>query len=293
VQADTRHIDDSQRRIDRLPSRLRWAWGATRLLLRDPGDGLDRAFVRIRRRRTGGRPAWHDYPAEANGHRRLHQLMGWDWPCQFTGEFESLWHEVVASMRAQGLSVGRGSYGGWDDADAGLARLLWCLVRNLRPPKVVETGVARGLTSRVILEALELTGDGHLWSIDLPATDGNLRAEVGTAVPGNLYPRWTFLGGTSRRLLPGLLAQIQPVELFVHDSSHTNRNVRFELERAWASIEHGAVVADDIQQTPAFHTFSRRRPAAACFAAEADDRRALIGVALKGLRLEEPLVAQR
>ena len=34
--------------------------------------------------------------------------------------------------------------------------------------KVVETGVAHGVTSRFILEALERNGRGFLWSIDLP-----------------------------------------------------------------------------------------------------------------------------
>ena len=34
--------------------------------------------------------------------------------------------------------------------------------------KVIETGVARGVTSRIILEAMALIGSGHLWSVDLP-----------------------------------------------------------------------------------------------------------------------------
>lgn len=34
------------------------------------------------------------------------------------------------------------------------------------PEKVLETGVARGVTSRVILEAMSINGTGHLWSID-------------------------------------------------------------------------------------------------------------------------------
>jgi len=65
-------------------------------------------------------------------------------------------------------TVGRGTYGGWDDADPAFARAAWCLARHLRPQHVVETGVGRGVTSRAVLEALERNGHGHLWSMDLP-----------------------------------------------------------------------------------------------------------------------------
>lgn len=64
--------------------------------------------------------------------------------------------------------MSRGAFGGWDDGDARLGRLAWCLTRHLRPEFVVETGVARGLTTRVILEAMDRNGRGRLWSIDLP-----------------------------------------------------------------------------------------------------------------------------
>lgn len=57
--------------------------------------------------------------------------------------------------------------------------------------------------------------------------------------------RWTYISGTSRRRLPGLLSQSWPIDLFVHDSSHTERDMLFELERAWPAIGRGAIVADD------------------------------------------------
>ena len=50
----------------------------------------------------------------------------------------------------------------------------------------METGVAHGVTSRVILEALERLGSGHPWSIDLPAMDSALHDSIGIAVPGSL-----------------------------------------------------------------------------------------------------------
>jgi hypothetical protein len=148
---------------------------------------------------------------------------------------------------------------------------------------VVETGVARGVTSSVILEALDRAGTGHLWSIDLPAMDAALHEEIGIAVPDSLRGRWTYIRGTSRRHLPRLLAQVEPIDLFVHDSSHTERNVLFELNEAWPAVHRGAVVADDVQQTAAFASFASALPGGSAFIVEADDESALFGIALKGL----------
>ena len=264
-----------------LPARIRWAAGAVRLIVREPADGLDRAFVRARRFLGGA--ATEEYEADPDWERRLHERLGHVWPCEAAPEFQALWSDVVGSLEAQGLAIGRGTYGGWDDADPGLARAVWCLTRHLRPLKVVETGVARGVTSRVILEALERNGDGQLWSIDLPALDETLHTQIAAAVPESLRSRWTYVSGTSRRRLPGLLAGLGEIDLFVHDSSHTTRNLRFELDQAWAALRAGAVVADDIQSNAAFGPFVRSRPDSASLVARADDGNAMFGIALKGV----------
>src|SRR5207249_1901031 len=82
-------------------------------------------------------------------------------------------------------------------------------------------------------EALEHNGAGHLWSIDLPPFVRGDSQETAVAVPARLYERWTFLRGSSRQLLPSLLADLGRVDVFVHDSMHTSRNMRFELEQMW------------------------------------------------------------
>src|SRR5271156_5195455 len=98
----------------------------------------------------------------------MHDLLGLTWPCNFSSEFWALWPEVLERLKARGIRVGPSSFKQWNDGDPGLVRAIWCLIRHLRPNHVVETGVARGFTSRFILEALERNGSGHLWSIDLP-----------------------------------------------------------------------------------------------------------------------------
>ena len=61
--------------------------------------------------------------------------------------------------------IERCSTGGWPSQKE---IILYLLVRKYRPSLVVETGVAQGVSSRFILEALKDNGEGKLISIDLP-----------------------------------------------------------------------------------------------------------------------------
>ena len=266
-----------------MAAKLRWAIGAVRLTLREPGDGFDRATGRLKRLVMGSDATGHEYAADPQWEQHLHEQLGQDWPCEAAGEFDALWEEITQSLQQQGLAVGRGTYGGWDDGDRGFARVVWCLARHLPASTVVETGVARGITSRVILEALQRNGGGRLCSIDLPALDTAFHSEIGAAVPERLRGNWTYVNGTSRSRLPGLLRELGEIDLFVHDSSHTARNLRFELGQAWGALRSGAAVADDIERNDAFGKFTKVHADARSFIAAADDSSgAQFGILLKG-----------
>ena len=210
------------------------------------------------------RPRFRESPYTVTNdwERRLHDILGIPWPCPATAEFWNLWPEVLTPFKTRGVRLGRGAFGGWGDGEPGLARAAWCLVRHLKPANVVETGVARGFTSRIILEALERNRAGHLWSIDLPPPlHPDLHAQIGAAVGDGLRHRWSYIKGSSRRRLPQLLKEIGEIDLFIHDSRHTEDNVRFELDQAWAKLKPGgAVMADDIDYNWGFSTFMRANP---------------------------------
>jgi Methyltransferase domain len=248
-----------------------------------------------RRERAGPRCS---YQAEDDWEDQLHALLGEPWPCEGGADFRALWPAVVAQLSAKGVRVGPESFGPWNDGDAGLTRAIWCLVRHLRPHNVVETGVAHGLTTRFVLEAMESNGVGHLWSIDLPPLNPTLRREVGLAV-GNPPPRrWSYLKGSSRRRLPGLLAYLGQIDLFIHDSLHSERNLRFELDRAWQALRPGgALVIDDIDANWGFHSFTQAHPGLPSLICEAeplhpDNRRfnhkGLFGIILKPVPAAKP-----
>src|SRR5690349_6830482 len=107
------------------------------------------------------------------------------------------------------------------DADASLAELAYSLVRERRPATVIETGVARGITSAAVLRALHENGFGELHSIDLPPPRMLDAGLVGSAVPEELKPRWHYHWGSAKRLLPAVLARSTGPRLFIHDSDHT------------------------------------------------------------------------
>lgn len=65
-------------------------------------------------------------------------------------------------------------------------KIIYALVRALKPKQCVEIGVASGGTSTHILAALEANGAGKLFSVDI--AEG-----VGYAVPEALNRRWTLI----------------------------------------------------------------------------------------------------
>jgi hypothetical protein len=198
------------------------------------------------------------YESDSNWEQRLHDLLGVQWPCVATSEFREFWPEVIRDLEAKGIKAGPESFKYWNDGDAGLVRAIWCLTRHLKPKKVVETGVAHGVTSRCILEALKRNGDGRLWSIDLPPLERVWREQIGAAVGDGYTDRWSYIKGSSRRRLPGLLSALGQIDLFIHDSMHSERNVRFELDRAWAaSASNGALVVDDVDANCGFRSFTQ------------------------------------
>ncbi len=240
------------------PGRATYLVRAVKGVATSPGDAAEKVtekwaarYERIVRPR---RPQSH---ADTDWERRLHELLGAPWPCPAGEAFQSAWQAANETMSAHGLRVGRANYGDDDDADPGLARALWCLVEHLRPQEVVETGVAHGLSSRIMLEALRLGSGGRLSSIDLPAmTILERRSEIGVAVPGSLRSRWDYIEGASRRQLPPLLGRLGEIGLFFHDSMHSTRNVRWELTTAWKSLRPGGfVVVDDVDFNWGFELF--------------------------------------
>src|SRR5262249_41673552 len=112
-------------------------------------------------------------------------------PCDAAADIAPIWGDVVARMILQGISAGPMSYLGSNDGDLAMVRAVWRLVRGLKATRVVETGVAHGVTSRFILEAMARNGGGRLWSVDLPPMlHPEVHKEIGVAVDERLRRNW-------------------------------------------------------------------------------------------------------
>jgi len=248
----------------------------------DPRHGVSDAYEHLRRTFERPAPPVVAMPSPA-WEQRLHELLGCAWPCACLAELEPVWQDIGARLADAGLRAGRGAYDGWDDGDRALARAAWCVTRHARPQRVVETGVGRGIVTRTILEALAHNRTGRLWSIDMPLLlRPELANELAVAVPAELRPGWTLIRGASRRRLPGLLAELGPIDLFVHDSLHTERNMRFELKRSWPQLRpRGVAIVDDVHCNAAFHDWRQLTHDAAAMVCVTDDERAQFGLAVK------------
>jgi Methyltransferase domain len=268
--------------IARSVGRLAYAARAVKAIAAQPYEGVERTLERVAEWRDRRRPSSR-YEAMEECEQRVHELVGAPWPCEERQRFDEVWSATLDDLAARGLEVGRGQFGGWDDGDARLTGVAWCLARHLRPDRVVETGVARGVTTRVLLEALERNGRGRLWSIDLPPLlDRALAEETAAAVPERLYERWTLLRGSSRRLLPGLVADLGQIDLFLHDSMHTARNLRFEFKHVWPALAPGgAALIDDVEKNVATGRFLQAHPTTPAVISWAADSKVLIGCVIK------------
>jgi predicted O-methyltransferase YrrM len=253
---------------------------ALKVLARDPAEAIDRLRSKVEHRADRRRPApaTDAYAATEDFDSKLHERLGAPLPCAAAAESDAEWRALEETFADASSFVGD-----WDhDADRGMARIVWCVVRHLRPERVVETGVARGITSRMILKALERNGAGHLWSIDLPFLRTSWYDATAAAVPHSLHSRWTYVRGSSRRRLPQLLADLGQIDVFVHDSAHTEANMRFEFTTAWRALRPGGVlVSHDVEMNAAFADFAGAMDDQPLLA-QPDASSGLVGVLVKG-----------
>ena len=149
---------------------------------------------------------------------------------------------------------------------------LYAMMRALRPMVVVETGGTPGKSTAFMLRALERNGIGHLYTIDLPPVPQTMLnrreayhelrpAEAGSnwIVPDWLRNRHTLLLGRSSDHLPTLLAKLDRVDIFLHDSDHSYQNMMWELETVWPKVKQGGLlVSDDVLANSSFFDFCRK-----------------------------------
>ena len=133
---------------------------------------------------------------------------------------------------------------------------LYALCKITQPELVVETGVAYGLSTTYILQALHENKRGMLYSIDSIFRPWETYPMIGSVIPDKLRNRWKLIRGTSKKRLNDLLESLGKIDIFLHDSMHTQKNMTFEFETSWSYIKNnGFLLSDDISENNSFLDF--------------------------------------
>lgn len=142
------------------------------------------------------------------------------------------------------------NYGGRDTGDFAPmsvhrdeARVLYALVRALRPARVIEVGVAEGCTATHILAALEANQYGELFSYDLET------AGIGVCVPIELQVRWHLQTGAD-----AMTADMPPAEFIFEDGPHTYPWT-CDMLRKLAALGPRVLVTHDFYTEEVYHDF--------------------------------------
>jgi len=134
------------------------------------------------------------------------------------------------------------------------ARLLYTLIRIVRPVRVLETGVADGYSAAIVLSALDRNGAGELHSVDI-------KDDVGVLVECH-QDRWRLHvvdDRDSMRQLRRIGDNVKPVDIFFHDSDHRFVPQIREFELARAVLRPGGfLVSDDVDLSHAYPSFLER-----------------------------------
>ena len=175
---------------------------------------------------------------------------------QFRSETDSI-QEELARKWSEYFSSQRTGF-----MDFSCSALLYHLIRWLRPRVVVETGVANGISSTFILSAMEANKKGQLYSIDWPG-DHELSflpkgKETGWMVPDQLRSRWSLQIGRTEENLARMLATIENIDMFLHDSDHSYATMMYEYKTAWPYLKNnGLLLSDDVKMNAAFLEFTK------------------------------------
>jgi predicted O-methyltransferase YrrM len=254
-----------------------------RLMCRDPGEFRDRLLTvaesQLSRLHSGA--SWVPV-STADLQVRLQGVLGEMTPYLEEAPLREIERHVSQKQSAFNVDP---VFEGFHDSGMALARFCYAVCRLLRPDVVVETGVARGISSAFLLQALAMNGKGALWSVDLPPLSEAIADQTACLVPEGLRGRWHLLRGPTRRLLPQLVSQLPAIDVFLHDSLHTFWNMSREFRTVWPKLREGGVlISDDVEQNRAFETFARRPDVNLAVSASEESKASVFGVMIKAAR---------
>jgi predicted O-methyltransferase YrrM len=181
---------------------------------------------------------------------------------------------AVRGLAEESIDIRRTVAMRWPEEAGNLGHLkgavaLYVLCRLAQPSRVVETGVASGISTSFILEAMVRNSGGWLEpsrgrvvSVDVKnAEQIHIPAarETGWMIPASVRDSWELVVGDSRNVLIDVLARTRPLDMFLHDSLHTPEHQRWEYELGWEALRPDGFLLSDNVETGAFSAFCREK----------------------------------
>ena len=126
--------------------------------------------------------------------------------------------------------------------------MVYLICRKVRPDKVVETGVEKGGTSHMILQALDRNGSGRLWSIDIGSTfwyKGEPVSRIGPLVEDRTKVRWDLVKGDAQEVMGDVLRKTGDIDVFCAGQGHTYEVQKHEGGTGWPRLRSGGVFVLD------------------------------------------------
>ena len=82
-------------------------------------------------------------------------------------EFNEYWNDILMPQIIKESSKGDGKWAGAGPVDYNEAKVIYLFIRTKKPRNVLEIGFASGVSSSLIAKALEMNGEGNLYTGDL------------------------------------------------------------------------------------------------------------------------------
>ena len=124
-------------------------------------------------------------------------------------------------------------------------KILYALMRAIRPDQVLECGTRFGCSSTHILTAMKANKRGKLTSVDAESAKDEIGDDgFGSLVPASLRKRWTFIRPMTAQAL--LDSDPTPWQVVFEDTDHTFDTTREILERLKGRPGVQYVISHDI-----------------------------------------------
>ena len=130
-------------------------------------------------------------------------------------------------------------------------------MRYYKPDKIIETGVAAGTSSEVILQAINKNNKGYLYSSDLPYYKIEQSEKfIGTVVSEELKKFWKLDIRGDHYALDDFINLCSKIDFFHYDSDKSYNGRNFAMKKVNKHFSLNAVlIMDDIQDNLFFKNF--------------------------------------